>query len=45
MASCHRKFVEEKLPERRSGCPSAGVLDGEMAAEKTLQSDVASTPR
>jgi hypothetical protein len=42
MASCHREIVEEELPRRRSGCPSAIVVDGRAAAEKTLQSDATS---
>jgi hypothetical protein len=44
MASCHREIVEEELPRRRSGWPSPIVVDGEAAAEKTLQSDAASAP-
>jgi hypothetical protein len=42
MASCHREIAEEELPRKWSGCPSAIVVDGEAAAEKTLQSDAAS---
>jgi hypothetical protein len=42
MASCHRENAEEELPVKRSSCPSARVVDGEAAAEKTLQTDAAS---
>jgi hypothetical protein len=42
MASCHRENAEEELPVKRSSCPSARVVDGEAAAEKTLQIDAAS---
>jgi hypothetical protein len=44
-ASCHREIAEEELPRKRSGCPSPIVVDGEAAAEKTLQSDATSASR
>jgi hypothetical protein len=45
MTSCHRKVVDENLPKWRSGCPSAVVVDDEMAAEMMLQTNATSASR
>jgi hypothetical protein len=42
MASCHWEVAEENLPAGRSGWLSADVVDGEKAAEVSLQSDATS---